>query len=159
MYLLNLNPNVMQYTGDVPFESVEASKNFLINYLDYQKNGFGRFALELSDTNEIIGWCGLKYHPDGDFVDLGYRLFEAHWNKGYATEASIASLIYGFDDLQLDEIIVRTSSENASSLRVIEKLGFNELFSFPKDRSCDRIFRLRKADFETILAQKNPKNH
>ena len=145
MYLLNSNPNVMRYTGDTPFASVDASYAFLCAYNDYEKYGFGRFAIDLNTTGETIGWCGLKYHERGNFVDLGYRLFEEHWNKGYATEASIASINCGFDALNLDEIVARTSALNTSSIRVIEKLGFTESFTFSKDQVCDRIFLLSKA--------------
>jgi|TARA_B110000259_G_scaffold156815_1_gene178506 ribosomal-protein-alanine N-acetyltransferase len=41
-YNLNLDPEVLKYTGDLPFSSIVDAENFLINYSDYKKNGFGR---------------------------------------------------------------------------------------------------------------------
>ena len=158
MYRLNLNPNVMRYTGDVAFESIESSKIFIQNYTAYSLHGYGRFAVDITATGETIGWCGLKFHPEEAFIDLGYRFFEHHWNKGYATEASIASITYGFDDLNLSEIIARVNSSNLASIRVIEKLGFTESFDFPKDHQCDRIFRLDKHTFLSSTIQKNAKS-
>ena len=38
-YELNSDPEVVRYTGDPPFESVEAAKKFLANYTEYEKNG------------------------------------------------------------------------------------------------------------------------
>ena len=70
MFELNSDPEVMKYTGDVSFESLEQTKNFIQNYPDYKKNGFGRNAVILKETGEFLGWCRLKKLPDGT-VDIG----------------------------------------------------------------------------------------
>ena len=75
-YALNLDPEVVQYTGDVAFESVEAAEKFLINYDHYKKYGFGRWAVIQKSNGEFLGWCGLKYHEDTKEFDLGYRFFK-----------------------------------------------------------------------------------
>ncbi len=95
MFNLNSDEEVLRYTGDKQFESIEDANNFFKNYPDYEKNGFGRWALVTKGDKEVIGWCGLKKHEDNT-VDIGYRIFKNQWNKGYATEASIACLEYGF---------------------------------------------------------------
>lgn len=59
-YRLNLNPNVMRYTGDTPFKDVSGAKAFLERYPDYKLNCYGRWAVITKDTNEFIGGCGLK---------------------------------------------------------------------------------------------------
>lgn len=133
-YHLNKDYEVMKYTGDVAFESIEASKVFLENYSDYRRNGFGRWSVELKNTGEVIGWCGLKLHDNGE-VDLGYRLFRAHWGKGYATEASLACIDYGFNVLGLDRIIGRVARANLASIRVLEKCGM----TYWKDEACEGI--------------------
>ena len=38
---LNSDPEVIKYTGDPPFETVENARDFLNNYMDYENNGFG----------------------------------------------------------------------------------------------------------------------
>lgn len=122
MYDLNSDPEVVKYTGDLPFESVEEAKVFLENYKEYELNGFGRWAIITKSDKECIGWCGLKREKEHG-VDLGFRIFRKHWNKGYASEAARACLNYGFNQLQLSEIIGRVVSENAASVKVLEKLG------------------------------------
>ena len=122
MFELNSDQDVLQYTGDEPFESVEDARQFLENYNAYEKTGFGRWSVILKSTNEFIGWCGLKYHDEG-FVDIGYRFFKREWNKGYATESARACLEYGFKELKLEEIIGRAARENVASIRVFEKLN------------------------------------
>src|SRR5688572_22634945 len=113
-YELNADPEVVRYTGDEPFPSIEAARKFLQNYSDYRRNGYGRWAVEMLDNGRFLGWCGLKKLDGGD-VDLGYRLMREHWGKGYATQAGRECLRIGFQDLGLDEIIGRAAQENIGS--------------------------------------------
>lgn len=120
---LNNNSNVLKYTGDKPFSDIEEARNFLQNYKEYEKYGFGRWAIVDKATNESLGWCGLKYHPETKEVDLGFRIFEKYWNLGVATETAKACLDFGFSTLELQEIIGRAMKENLASIRVLEKCG------------------------------------
>tara|TARA_B100000795_G_scaffold268199_1_gene254696 strand:+ start:1107 stop:1397 length:291 start_codon:yes stop_codon:yes gene_type:complete len=61
---LNLDPEVLKYTGDLPFSSIVDAEKFLINYSDYKKNGFGRWAVILKETESFIGWSGLKLNEE-----------------------------------------------------------------------------------------------
>lgn len=124
-YLLNADAEVLKYTGDSPFESIEAAKTFLENYPDYKKNGFGRWAVIRKDDEQFLGWCGLKSY-DG-IVDIGYRFAKRFWNQGYATESAAACMEYGFSTLQLREIIGRAEKENIASIRVFHKLDMQFL--------------------------------
>ncbi|MDQ3112163.1 MAG: GNAT family N-acetyltransferase [Bacteroidota bacterium] len=134
MFHLNSDPEVVQYTGDGPFESVEAAKDFLTTYQDvYKTNGYARWIVELKSTGEILGWCGLKLHPDKS-TDVGYRFYKKHWGKGYATESAKASIDYGFSVLKLQRIFAHARKENIASLRVLEKCGLKII---GEDVDCD----------------------
>ncbi|MGK0391107.1 MAG: ribosomal-protein-alanine N-acetyltransferase [Maribacter sp.] len=122
-YELNVDPEVIKYTGDPPFASVSEAKTFLENYDAFEKYGMGRWYAFLRDTDEFIGWCGLKYSPKVDEVDIGYRLLKKHWNRGYSTEAARACLDYGFQTLGIEEIVARSDKRNQGSIRVMEKIG------------------------------------
>lgn len=122
MYALNNDPEVLKYTGNQAFKSLDEAANFLKNYSDYKRNGFGRWVVILKETGDFIGWCGLKLNEE-DQVDIGFRFFKKYWNKGYATEAARACLEYGFSELGIDQIIGRAMIENKASIRVLEKLG------------------------------------
>lgn len=123
MYRLNLDPEVIRYTGDPPFESEAEAHRFLEDYQDvYRAQGFGRWSVWRQPENDYIGWCGLKRNEEG-LIDIGFRFFREHWNRGYATEAASACLTYGFQDLDMDEIIGRAHTENKASIRVLEKIG------------------------------------
>jgi [ribosomal protein S5]-alanine N-acetyltransferase len=121
---LNSDPEVIQYTGDPPFESVEAARVFMDAYTEtYRRYRCGRWGMELKTTGELVGWCGLKFHPNEKVHDLGYRLFKKHWGNGYASEAALRTIEYGFKEMNLPRIVAHARKENVASLRVLEKCG------------------------------------
>ncbi|PZR08277.1 MAG: N-acetyltransferase [Flavobacterium psychrophilum] len=122
-YLLNADPEVIRYTGDGAFANIEAAKQFLEGYNHYEKYGFGRWAVIRREDNDFLGWCGLKYTPETDEYDIGFRFFKKYWNQGYATEAAQACLNYGFEKLRLKTIIGRAMKANTASVKVLEKIG------------------------------------
>lgn len=131
-YSLNLDPEVLKYTGDEQFINIQAAENFLKNYDQYQKYGVGRLAVINKSTQEFIGWCGLKYSPEKDEYDIGFRFFKKHWNKGYAKETAIKCLDFGFNHLNLKRIVGRAMKNNVGSIKVLEKIGmkFKAYFNF-----------------------------
>lgn len=129
-FLLNNDPRVLQYTGDKPFADETAAARFIASYDHYRNYGYGRWALVLRKTGQFIGFCGLKYHPEQKFVDLGFRLSCQYWGQGLATEAAEACVDYAFHDLQLNCIVGRVQQENKASVRVLEKIGMKLINSF-----------------------------
>ena len=147
MFELNNDPDVLKYTGDIPFDSVQNAEEFIKKYNSYKVYGFGRWAVVLKDQEEFIGWCGLKRNEE-NYVDLGFRLFQKFWGNGYATEAAIACLSYGFNELEIPEIIGRASLDNPASIKVLKKIGME----FWKCDECEGIenaayYRLTRNDF------------
>jgi len=130
-YKLNSDPEVIQFTGDAPFSSVDEAKGFLENYNEYAEYGYGRWAVLSKADNEFLGWCGLKYNEE-QMVDLGFRFFKKYWGNGFATEAAKACLDYGFSKLLLETIIGRALIENKASIKVLEKIGME----FWKETIC-----------------------
>jgi len=131
-YTLNLDPEVLKFTGDQPFENVQAAKDFLTNYDQYEKYGVGRLAVIDQSTSKFMGWCGLKYSKDQEEYDIGFRFFSRYWNQGFATETAKACLDFGFRELGLQKIVGRARKENRGSIRVLEKIGmtFKATFDF-----------------------------
>jgi RimJ/RimL family protein N-acetyltransferase len=122
-YELNLDPEVIRYTGDVPFASVAEAEAFIRNYDHYERYGFGRWSVFIRNSGDYIGFCGLNYRLALDEVDVGFRLLRRYWGNGYATEAARGSLLYGFKGYALDKIVARAMQENMASIRVLQKLG------------------------------------
>lgn len=124
-YSLNLDSEVIKFTGDQPFENVQAARDFLSSYNQYEKYGVGRLAVIDKSTSKFIGWCGLKYSPEKDEYDIGFRFLRQYWNKGFATETAKKCLDFGFNALSLNRIVGRALKENSSSIKVLEKIGMH----------------------------------
>lgn len=144
MYHLNNDKVVLKFTGDVPFSSVAAAKRFLKNYDHYKKYGFGRWAVMHKSNQEFLGWCGLKYSPDTDEYDIGFRFFKKYWNNGFATEAAKACVEYGFQKLHLNVIIGRARKKNKNSIRVLEKIGLTYVRPFDFGGEEGVIYEIKK---------------
>jgi len=143
-YRLNLDWENIKYTGDKPFESIQEAKEFLLNYNHYKNYGFGRWAVIEKYSNEFLGWCGLKYTPELDEYDIGFRLFKEHWNKGIASEAAKACIDYGFIKIGLTRIVGRAMNENVGSIRVLEKIGLVYMKDYNFEGESGVIYEIKK---------------
>src|SRR5690606_23387280 len=81
---------------------------------------------------KFIGWCGLKYSPNINEYDIGFRFDRSYWNMGYATETSKMCINFGLSELRIEKVVGRAMKENVGSIKVLEKIGmtFKENFDF-----------------------------
>lgn len=121
LYELNQDPEVVHFTGDAGFDSIKAAHVLIAAYLNYQRDGYGRWMVEDKYSGEALGWCGLKKNPWG--IDLGYRFFKEFWSQGVATECAEATVKWA-REMGLPRLIGRTLTGNPASARVLEKLNF-----------------------------------
>ena len=75
------------------------------------------------DVHGLVGAVGLVLNMSHRRGELGYWIARDHWNQGYATEAAVALINYGFDELELNRIQARYFTRNPASGRVMEKAG------------------------------------
>lgn len=135
-FKMDSNPKVHEYLWQKPVETVDETIKIIENVLtQYKNNDIGRFAIYLKETNEFVGWCGLKFNTDvvnnkTNFYDIGYRLAEKFWNNGYASEAASEWLRYGFEELKLEKIVAAAHVDNNASNRILQKIGlqFTEVY-------------------------------
>jgi len=138
---LDSDPAVMRYlTGGEPTAPEVVRERDLPSILaGYEKWGgkFGLFAAQAKDCGAFIGWFILRPEPGGplDEVELGYRLRQAAWDKGYATEGSRALLGKAFTELDMRLVWAETMSVNHGSRKVMEKVGMTvaETIATPPD--------------------------
>ena len=144
---LDSNPKVHEFLGNNPVTSIEESRGYIKSILQqYKDYGIGRLAMIKKDTGEFIGWCGLKFErevrKEFDYYDLGYRLKEEFWGHGYATEAAIASLNYGFNDLKLKEISAAAYARHTVSNIILKKIGLKPSGTFTFDNELCNWYTL-----------------
>jgi RimJ/RimL family protein N-acetyltransferase len=138
---LDSDPAVMRYlTGGEPTEPTVVRELHLPSILGvYERCGgkFGLFAAHEKDSGAFIGWFCLRPERGGpmDEVELGYRLRQEAWGKGYATEGSRALLRKAFSELDVRLVWGETMFVNLPSQKVMEKVGMTlaEVIPTPED--------------------------
>lgn len=91
------------------------------------------FAITRCYTKELIGSIGLSVNKEHEKAELGYWIGKPFWNQGYATEAAMAMLKFGFEDLELGRIHAHYFARNPASGKVMEKLGMQHEGTLRKD--------------------------
>jgi RimJ/RimL family protein N-acetyltransferase len=118
-------PSFIQNIGDRGVRSISDA----IKYLEagpissYARNGFGLYLVQLKESGESIGMCGLIKRDVLEDVDIGYAFLPKFWSKGYAVEAATAVKEQA-RSLGLSRLVAITDPANTGSIRVLEKLGF-----------------------------------
>ena len=158
---LDSDPAVMHYvTGGVPTPREEIENEVLPAFLAWYERhaGFGFWAAEEKASGEFVGWFHLR--PDGDArpgqVELGYRLQQTAWGRGYATEGSRALIDMAFEEHGVERVVAYTMAVHVASRRVLEKSGlrFVRLFHaawpypIPGDEEGDVEYALLREEWE-----------
>jgi [ribosomal protein S5]-alanine N-acetyltransferase len=127
------DPLVMKFST-MGIYSTPQTEKAIDNFIDsYQRFGFGLWAVILKESDLLIGYCGLAIDriDNRDEPEIAYRLDSKFWGKGFATEAALASIQYGFvggafplgNRIELPYILGAAQRQNVASIRVLEKLG------------------------------------
>lgn len=122
---MNADPEVREHLGDV-LTREQSGASMARFQADFDRRGWGWWAVEVVAGGEFIGFAGMDEVDDGlpfTGVEIGWRLARAAWGKGYATEAAAAVLAHGFETLGLPEIVAVTTAGNLRSQAVMRRLG------------------------------------
>ncbi len=125
------------------------------------QRGWGWWAVEVKDKHPFIGFVGISV-PSSDLpfnpcVEVGWRLDYPYWGNGYATEAAQAAMSFGFEVLELDNIVSFTALTNQRSQAVMQRLGMQrspQTFihpSVPADSDLQEhcLYELSSADWQS----------
>jgi RimJ/RimL family protein N-acetyltransferase len=146
MSIINADPEAMRWIGDGSVRDEQQTRAAIEAWeRQWDRHGFGLFALELRTAGEMIGFAGLtvpEFLPEVmPAVEIGWRLARPFWGRGLATEAARAALRFGFTDRGLEQIISIAQVGNDASERIIGKLGMR-LDRETVDPACDRMVRV-----------------
>jgi RimJ/RimL family protein N-acetyltransferase len=135
-------PSFIQNIGDRGVRSISDAIRYLETgpIASYARNGFGLYLVQLKESGESIGMCGLIKRDGLDDVDIGYAFLPAFWSKGYAVEAALAVKEQG-RNLGLKRLVAITDPANTGSMRVLEKIGL----------TFEKTIRLTADDIELNL--------
>jgi [ribosomal protein S5]-alanine N-acetyltransferase len=141
--LLN-EPAFIANIGDRNVRNLPDAARYILNgpALSYESNGFGLWHVELKETKEAIGICGLIKRDSLEDIDIGFAFLERFWGKGYAFESALACLEFGRDEFEMKRIVAITIPGNSGSIKVLEKIGlkFEKMIMQPHDENELMLF-------------------
>jgi RimJ/RimL family protein N-acetyltransferase len=120
-------PAVMRWLGGV--KTADELRQTVERLTVWQEErGFTFWAVERKEDGALLGFCGLKISNDpgspveGEY-EVGWRLREDAWGRGYAREAAAASLDFAFNRLGAERVVALTVEGNSPSWGLMKRLG------------------------------------
>lgn len=140
--LLN-DPDWIRYIGDRGVRTLEQARAYLVKgpIAMYAKSGFGLYVVVRKHDGASLGMCGLIKRDTLDDVDLGFAFLPQYRSQGYAYESALPWLEHAWTRIGLARVVAIVSPENASSRRLLERLGL----------AFERSLRLAGDDTEVAL--------
>lgn len=159
-------PAVMRWLGGVQTpEEWGAAFNRLMSY--ERVHGFTFWLVERRSDGAVLGFCGLKRAnaPGADAIageiEIGWRLREDAWGKGYAKEAALASLDLAFSHFGAERVVAVTAAGNTPSQGLMKRLGMSrqeeldfidQRFAPESDVNPQVVFTIEAADWSAARA-------
>jgi RimJ/RimL family protein N-acetyltransferase len=119
-------PLWIRYIGDKGVNTLQDARRYIENgpMAMYERVGFGLYLVELKETAERVGICGLIKRETLKDVDLGFAFLPRFWGRGYAFESAFAVMCHGRKVLDLRRVVAVLSPDNHRSSKLLERLGF-----------------------------------
>ena len=119
-------PSFIAHIGDRGVRTLEDARRYIETgpWTRYATLGFGLWLVQLRETGQAIGVCGLLKRDGLPGPDIGFAFSHEFWSSGYAFESASAVKTFAQDTLGLSEIWAIVSVSNVASIRLLEKLGF-----------------------------------
>jgi len=116
---------------------------------NYDKHGFGLWAVTLKETGEFIGDCGITMQPiHGQWLpEIGYHFNKKYWRRGYASEAAAACIRMAFEEFGFPAVYSYMKYSNEASWRTAMKNGMTLVEEY--DDPVNLRTRVYRVDRET----------
>ena len=136
LYEILSDPETMQHYP-APYDA-EKTRNWITWNLDnYEKYGFGLWAVVLKETGEFIGDCGITLQNiDGEILpEIGYHIHKKYWRRGFAKEAARAVRDWGFRNTQYDIFYSYMKYTNIGSWSTALANGMKKVKEYPDPKN------------------------
>ena len=140
--------DAMRWVGDGRAITRDECAQWLeVTRTNYEKRGYGMFAVEQLASHGVVGFCGIV-HPGGQpEPEVKYAFLRSCWGRGFATEAVTGLIAYAARNLGLTHIIATAAPANIGSHKVLLKAGMRrgELRPNP-DGTSTQLFSWRPGE-------------
>ena len=153
LYEIMSDPETMQHYP-APFDE-EKTRNWITWNLDnYEKYGFGLWAVVLKETGEFIGDCGITLQNiDGEILpEIGYHIHKKYWRRGFAKEAARAVRDWGFRNTQYDIFYSYMKYTNIGSWSTALANGMKKVKEYPDPKNTiSYAYAITREEWEKLL--------
>ena len=141
--LLN-DPSFIRYIGDKGARTLEDARQYIADgpRTSYTHNGFGLYLVQIKETGQRIGMCGLVKRDVLNDVDIGFAFLPAFWSRGYALESSREVMHLARNVFGIRRVVAITSTDNHGSMSLLRKIGlrFDRTVALPGHSDVVNLF-------------------
>jgi RimJ/RimL family protein N-acetyltransferase len=150
---LSTDPEVMRYLGG-PRSPEHCEAELAAISKQYADIGYGMLAVERREDGAFLGICGLsveRWYPDD--LQIGWRLFQPYWGRGYAREAALVWRDHAFSR-GIERLISISDVPNTRSHALMQRLGmrFDHTATLSDDRETfdAHVYALTRQDWMSL---------
>lgn len=150
LYQILSDPETMQHYPK-PFDRERTKRWIEWNLENYQKYGFGLWAVTLKETNEFIGDCGITMQNiDGESLpEIGYHINKKLWKNGFGSEAARAVRDWAFENTQFNCLYSYMKYTNIGSYSTAMSIGMTKLKEYPdKKNTISYAYAITREEWE-----------
>jgi len=150
LYAIISDPVTMQHYPK-PYDKKGTQRWLDWSMQNYKEYGFGLWAIELKETGEFIGDCGLTIQNiDGEQLpEIGYHIHKDHWRRGYASEAGRAVRDWAFTHTDYPCLYSYMSSTNAGSYSTAASIGLKRIKEYVDNtHDLTYVYALTRQEWE-----------
>ena len=141
LYAILSDPETMKHYP-VPYDKNGTMRWLNWSFDNYERYGFGLWAIEIKQTGEFIGDCGITMQKiDGQTLpEIGYHIHKDHWRKGYAKEAASAVRDWVFENTDFDTIYSYMTHTNVASYSTAESIGMQRIKEYTDSQDGEQYY-------------------
>ncbi|MEM7411213.1 MAG: GNAT family protein [Myxococcota bacterium] len=110
-----------------PFSPANARSTIAAQAANYQTGRSLHLALEIQKTPGLIGGIELRgLDAEDGCAELRFWVEAGSWKKGFATEAAMALLRFGFGELRLHRVDALCLARDPAGAAVLGKIGMKQ---------------------------------
>lgn len=135
IFKMRSDEKVQKYLDRDTHKSVEESEAMIDGMIkSYNNKEAINWIIRNKNTNDVIGYIGYwRMIRHNVRAEIGYAMKPEFWGNGYMSEAFAKVIEFGFKEFCLHSIEANVNPANASSIKLLEKLGFTKEAYFKED--------------------------
>ncbi len=120
-----------------PFDEERTKSWIEWNLQNYEKYGFGLWAVVLKETGEFIGDCGITIQDiDGENLpEIGYHIHKRYWRRGFGSEAAKAARDWAFNNTEYNCLYSYMKYTNIGSYSTAVANGMKKVKEYPDEKN------------------------